>query len=118
MRHFSNENEGASSERRIDDRNETRSEIPPHANTQAAPKVHPSNKSSGLRHECTPSRLYSRKIPVVQGGQHDDPRSSRDSTVEDTTGIAQLQSQDDEGISPHVLELKSPHIVNVEVERL
>ena len=60
------------------------------AKTQAAPKVHHSNKLSGLRHECTPSgRHSSSSIPVAQKGQHDDPRSIRESTIEDLTVIAQ-----------------------------
>ena len=82
------------------------------AKTQAAPKVHHSNKSSGLRQECTPSGRHSSSIPVAQKGQHDDPRSSIDSTVEDPTVIAQSQSEDVEGISPHVLEEKAPQAVN------
>ena len=89
------------------------------AKTQAAPKVHHSNKLSGLRHECTPSgRHSSSSIPVAQKGQHDDPRSIRESTIEDLTVIAQSQSEDDEGISPHVLEEKSPQAVHAEVNRL
>ena len=38
------------------------------ANSQAAPKVHHSNKSSGLRDERMPSQRHSRKIPVAQKG--------------------------------------------------
>ena len=42
------------------------------AKTLAAPKVNHSNKSSGSRHECTPSgRHSSSRIPVAQKGQHD-----------------------------------------------
>ena len=85
------------------------------AKTQAAPKVH---HSSGLRHECTPSGRHLRSIPVAQKGQHDDPRSSIDSTVEDPAVIAQSQSEDVERISPHVLEEKAPQAVNSEVTRL
>ena len=35
----------------------------------------------------------------------------KDSTVEDPTEIAQSQSEDDEGISSHVLEEKPPQAV-------
>ena len=76
------------------------------ANAQTAPRVHNSNKSSGVRHECTLSGRHSRKIPVAQKGQHEDPRSTRALTIEDPTEIAQSQSEDDEGISPHVFEEK------------
>ena len=82
-------------------------------NAQAAPKVHHSKRSSGLGHECTLSGRYSRSIPVAQKGQHDDPRSSRESTVEDPNVIAQSQSEAVEGISPHILEEKSPQTVQV-----
>ena len=78
------------------------------ANAQAAPKVHHSKKSSGLRHESTFGGRHSRSIPAAPKGQHDDPRSSRESTVEDPTVIAQSQSEGVEGISPHVLEVNSP----------
>ena len=88
------------------------------AKTRAAPKVHHSNNLSGLRHECTSSGRHSRKLPVAQKGQHDDPRSSRDSTIEDLTVIAQSRLEDDEGISPHVLEEKTPQAVHAEVKRL
>ena len=88
------------------------------AKTQAVPKVHHSNKSSELRHECTLSGRHSRSIPVAQKGQHDDPRSSIDSTVEDPTVIAQSQSEDVEGISPHIHEKKAPQAGNAEVIRL
>ena len=88
------------------------------AKTQAAPKVHHSNKSSGLRQECTPSGRHSRSIPVAQKGQHDDPRSSIDSTVEDPAVIAQSQSEGVEGISTHVLDEEAPQAANSEVIRL
>ena len=71
-----------------------------------------------MRHECTPSGRHSKTIPVAPKGQHDDPRSSRESTVKDPTVIAQSHSEDVNGIRPHVLEEKSPEIVNVEVTRL
>ena len=82
------------------------------------PKVRHSNKPSGLRHECTPSGRHSRNIPVAQKGQHDDSRSSIDSTVEDPAVIAQSQSEDVEEISPHVLEEEVPQAVSAEVIRL
>ena len=88
------------------------------AKAQAAPKVHHSNKSSGLRHECTPSGQHSRKKPVAQKGQHEDPRSTRVLTIKDPTVIAQSQSKDDGGTSPHVLEEETPQVVYVEVNRL
>ena len=82
-------------------------------NTQAAPKVHHSKRSSGLGHECTLSGRHSRSIPVAPKGQHDDSRPSRKSIVEDPTVIAQSQSEDVEGRGLHVLEKKSPQIVEV-----
>ena len=82
-------------------------------NAQAAPKVHHSKRSSGLGHECTLSGRHSRSIPVAQKGQHDDPRSSRESTVVDPTVIAQSHSEDVEGRGPHVFEEKSPQMVEV-----
>ena len=74
---------------------------------QAAPKVHHSNKSSGPGHGCMPSGQHPRKKkPVAIKGQHGNPRSTGESTVEDRylTVVAQPQSEDVEGISPHVLE--------------
>ena len=74
---------------------------------QAAPKVHHSNKSSGPGHGCMPSGQHLRKKkPVAIKGQHGNPRSTGESTVEDRylTVVAQPQSEDVEGISPHVLE--------------
>ena len=74
---------------------------------QAAPKVHHSNKSSGPGHGCMPSGQHpSKKKPVAIKGQHGNPRSTGESTVEDRylTVVAQPQSEDVEGISPHVLE--------------
>ncbi|CAI5745401.1 unnamed protein product [Peronospora destructor] len=74
---------------------------------QAAPKVHHSNKSSGPGHGCMPSGQHlRRKKPVAPKGQHGNPRSTGESTVEDRflTVVAQPQSEDVEGISPHVLE--------------
>ena len=46
--------------------------------TQAAPKVHHSKRSSGLEHGCTPSRLHPRReISVVRDEQHVKARSTR-----------------------------------------
>ncbi|KAL0567635.1 hypothetical protein ABG067_009540, partial [Albugo candida] len=47
-----------------------------------------------------------RKKSVAPKGQHENPRSTGESTVEDRflTVVAQPQSEDVEGISPHVLE--------------
>ena len=70
---------------------------------QAAPKVHHSNKSGGPGHGCTPSgRHPNRRKPVADERQHGYPMS----TVEDRylSVVAQPQSEDVEGISPHVLE--------------
>ena len=75
------------------------------ADAQAAPKVYLSNKSSGSGHECVPSRQHPRKDkPVAHTGQHDDPRSTGESIVEDLAVVAQPQLEDVGGISPRVLE--------------
>ena len=51
----------------------------------------------------------------VQNEQHDDPRSRREPTVVDPTEIAQSHSEDVEGRGPHVLEEKSPQIVEITI---
>ena len=43
--------------------------------------------------------------------------SSRNSTKEDPTEIAQSHSEDDEGISPHVFVEKTPQAVHAEETR-
>ena len=50
------------------------------------------------------------KKPVATKGQHGHPRSTVPSTVEDQsqTVVAQPQSENVEGISPHVLEEEIP----------
>ena len=70
------------------------------------------------RHECALSGRHLRKLLVAQKEQHDDPSSIRESTKEDLTVTAQSQSEDDEGISPPVLEEKSTQAVHAEVRRL
>ena len=80
--------------------------------------VHHSNKSSSVRHECTLRGRHSKEIPVAQRGQHDQKPFAQRGPNDDPTVIAQSHSEDDEGISPHVLEEMSPQEVNVEVNRL
>ena len=71
------------------------------ADAQAVPKVHHSNKSSGLGHGCKPSgRHPSNRKPVSHTRQHDDPRSAGESIVEDIAVVAQPQVEGVEGISP------------------
>ena len=71
------------------------------ADAQAAPKVHHSNKSSGSGYSSTPSGRH----PVIKKTlaptrQHNDPRSARESIVEDIAVVAQPQLEGIEGISP------------------
>ena len=71
------------------------------ADTQATPKVHHSNKSIASGHRCAPSgRNPSKNNPVAHTGQHDDPRSAGESSVENIAVVAQPQLEGFEGISP------------------
>ena len=67
-----------------------------------------------------PSRKHPRKRKsVATKGKHGHPRSTEESLVEDQylTVVAQPQSEDVEGISPHVLEEEIPQEVISEVTR-
>ena len=69
------------------------------ADAQAAPKVHHSNKSSGSGYSSTPSGRH----PVIKKTlaptrQHNDPRSARESIVEDIAVVAQPQLENVEEI--------------------
>ena len=64
-----------------------------------------------------PSRQHPRKKkPVATKWHHGHPRSTGESTVEDRylTVVAQPQSEDVEGISPHVLEERIPQELHAE----
>ena len=78
------------------------------AQAQAAPKVHHSNKSSGLGHRCSKRGQHPKKFPVAQKRQHGSPRSTGESIVEELAVVAQPQLEAGEGISPHAPEVRSP----------
>uniref|UniRef100_A0AAV1T2G8 CCHC-type domain-containing protein n=1 Tax=Peronospora matthiolae TaxID=2874970 RepID=A0AAV1T2G8_9STRA len=77
--------------------------------TQAAPKVHHSKRSSGLEHGCTPRRVHPRReISVVQDEQHVKARSTiRESIVE------QARSTERESIEEDVTVVVHPQSVHV-----
>uniref|UniRef100_A0AAV1TUV1 Uncharacterized protein n=1 Tax=Peronospora matthiolae TaxID=2874970 RepID=A0AAV1TUV1_9STRA len=77
--------------------------------TQAAPKVHHSKRSSGLEHGCTPRRVHPRReISVVQDEQHVEARSTnRESIVE------QARSTERESIEEDVTVVVHPQSVHV-----
>ena len=71
------------------------------ADAQAAPKVHHSNSVEWIGTWVTPiGRHPSKNKPVAHTGQHDDPRLTDESIVEDLAVLAQLQLEDVEGIGP------------------
>uniref|UniRef100_A0AAV1VII2 Uncharacterized protein n=1 Tax=Peronospora matthiolae TaxID=2874970 RepID=A0AAV1VII2_9STRA len=74
--------------------------------TQAAPKVHHSKRSSGLEHGCTPRRLHLRReISVVQDGQRVEARSTiRKSIVEQARSNERESIGEDVTVILHVLK--------------
>ena len=81
--------------------------------TQAAPKVHHSNKSSGPGQRCIPSGEHLEvKESIAQVKRNDNPRSTGESIVEDLAVVAQPQLEEVEGISPErsiTAEISSPN---------
>uniref|UniRef100_A0AAV1VFX5 Reverse transcriptase domain-containing protein n=1 Tax=Peronospora matthiolae TaxID=2874970 RepID=A0AAV1VFX5_9STRA len=80
--------------------------------TQAAPKVHHSNKSGGLGQRCIPSGEHlEEKQSIAQVKRNDNPRSTGESFVEDLAVVAQPQLEEVKGISPKITntsEISSP----------
>uniref|UniRef100_M4BYH8 RxLR effector candidate protein n=1 Tax=Hyaloperonospora arabidopsidis (strain Emoy2) TaxID=559515 RepID=M4BYH8_HYAAE len=72
------------------------------ADAQATPKVYHSNKSSDRDMDlCLSDRHPRKNKPVAHVWQHDDPRSTRQPTVEDLAVVAQPHPEDAERISPN-----------------
>ena len=86
--------------------------------TQAAPKVHHSNKTSEPRHGCTPSERHPRKnVAVANTGLYDDLWSTQDSTVDELAVAAQPQLEEVEEIISQILEGETPQAVIAEIMR-
>ena len=85
--------------------------------TQAALKVHHSNKSSGPRQGCLPRGPHpSIKKSVARDRQSDNPRSTGESIVEDLAVVAQSQLEEVEGISPdntNAAEISFPNLEGI-----
>ena len=79
------------------------------ARAQAAPRIHHSNKSSGPGQVCMPIGQYPRRQKtVLHKGQHENPRSTSVSIVEDLAVVAQPQLEEVGEAPPHILEGRSP----------
>uniref|UniRef100_A0AAV1VN61 Reverse transcriptase n=1 Tax=Peronospora matthiolae TaxID=2874970 RepID=A0AAV1VN61_9STRA len=80
--------------------------------TQAAPKVHHSNKSGGLGQRCIPSGEHlEEKQSIAQVKRSDNPGSTGESFVEDLAVVVQPQLEEVKGISPKItntVEISSP----------
>uniref|UniRef100_A0AAV1U172 Uncharacterized protein n=1 Tax=Peronospora matthiolae TaxID=2874970 RepID=A0AAV1U172_9STRA len=77
--------------------------------TQAAPEVHHSKRSSGLEHGCTSRSLHPRReTSAVQDGQHVEARSTiRESIVEQVRSTERESIEEDVTVIVPVTEEKS-----------
>ena len=77
--------------------------------TQEAPKAHHSYKSSKPGHGCHPNgdRPECNQL-IANNWQYEDPRSIKESNVEDLAAVAQLLPEDAEGAIPAYRKMRYP----------